>query len=752
MDTWKLRGWTDSMRPFEFVESKLQPPSPRSGIVPRSALVERLLAADAAPIISVVAPAGYGKTTLLAQWADRKAPRVGWVSVDQADNDPALLLGYIATAVDRVEPIDPSVMSSLTAPAVSVAATVVPKITAAVAAMRQSVGLVLDHVELLTNVQSLDAVAELAAQLPSGSQLALGSRARPPLPEGLLRAQGRMVEVGVKELAMDRLEARALLEAVGVRLAEAEVAELVGRTEGWPVGLYLAALARKAGGPRRTTRAGFAGDHRLMAGYLRSELLARLPQPTVSFLTRTSVLDRLSGPLCDAVLETRGSAGMLASLEASNLLVVPLDRRREWYRYHHLLRDLLTVELKRREPELVPRLHARAAEWFEANGLPEVAIDHAQAAGDADRVARLVWERAQPAYASGRADIARRWLKWFEDQGLIGRYPQIAVMGAEAGVLLGDPAAAERWAAVAERALADETLPDRREVEAELALVRAIMCRDGVERMRADAEFAWRRLDPGSTTRGWALLLQAISYLLDDEADRADLILAHAIDIYIHLGGMPGAAAATAMRSLVAAERQDWDEAETLAKRALEIVRDRHLDDYYIMSPLVHAVVARTALHRGDVARAREHLARAARLRPLLTYAFPHFAVLTLLELARGYLTLNDPAGTRTVLRQARDILQLRPDLGILPRRTEELRERLDAVHGGTVGPSSLTIAELRLLPLLSTHLSFKEIGERLQISRHTVKSQAIAVYRKLGVSSRGEAITRVHELGLLGS
>jgi hypothetical protein len=224
------------IRTFELVESKLLPPSPRPGIVRRTALVDRLLAADAVPIILVVAPAGYGKTTLLAQWAERKAPRVGWVSVDQAYNDPAVLLAYIATAVDRVEPIDPGILQTVAAPAFSAAATLVPQITAAVAAMTQPVALVLDHVELLANVQSLDAVAELAVQLPSGSQLALGSRARPPLPEGLLRAQGRMAEVGVKELAMDRLEARALLEGTGVRLAEAEVAELVGRTEGWARG------------------------------------------------------------------------------------------------------------------------------------------------------------------------------------------------------------------------------------------------------------------------------------------------------------------------------------------------------------------------------------------------------------------------------------------------------------------------------------------------------------------------------------
>jgi LuxR family maltose regulon positive regulatory protein len=214
---------------------------------------------------------------------------------------------------------------------------------------------------------------------------------------------------------------------------------------------------------------------------------------------------------------------------------------------------------------------------------------------------------------------------------------------------------------------------------------------------------------------------------------------------------MPGAATATAARALVAIWRQDWDAADRLAQQALEILQDGHLDDY-IMSPLVHAVAGRTALHRGDVAGAQEHLAGAARLRPLLTSGVPHVAVQALLELARAYLTLGDAVGARTVLRQARDILQLRPDLGILPSQAEELQERLTAVRGGTVGPSSLTSAELRLLPLLSTHLGYREIGERLRLSRHMVKSQAMSIYRKLGVSSRAEAMVRLQELGLLGS
>jgi len=735
---------------FELVESKLLPPSPRPGIVPRTALVDRLLALDAAPVVCVVAPAGYGKTTLLAQWAERKGPRVGWVSVDQHDNDPTVLLTYLAVAVDRVEPIDPSVFRTLAASRVSSPATVIPRLVAALSAMTQPVALVLDHVELLANVACLDAVAELAVQLPRGSQLALGSRSAPPLPVGLLRAQRRMVEIGVNELAMDHREARALVEAAGVRLAEVEVAELVGRTEGWPVGLYLAALARKAGGPRRRAGAGFTGDRRLVANYLRSELLARLPQPTVSFLTRTAVLERMCGPLCDAVLDASGSARVLASLEGSNLLLVPLDRRRQWYRYHHLFRDLLLTELGRREPELVQQLHARAAAWYEANRMPETAIDHAQAAGDADRVARLVWDVAPRAYAGGRRDTAIWWYDWFEDQGLIDRYPLIAIQGAWRHALLGQPAGVERWAAAAERAAAAATPPEHSVVEASMALLRAALCRDGVEQMRADAQLARDRLDPGDSARGPALHLEGISYLLAGQGDRADPILAHAVEVATHDREMNAVSYALAQRSLLAIERQDWHQAETLAGQALTVVLAGHLDDY-VTSPLVYAVVARTALHRGDVPQAQEHLARAARLRPLLTYALPTYAVQALLELARAYLTLNDAAGARTVLRQARGILQLRPDLGVLPEQAEQLQGTLDTFHGGTVGASSLTTAELRLLPLLSTHLSFRQIGERLNLSRHTVKSQAISIYRKLGVSSRSEAIQRMQQIGLLG-
>jgi LuxR family maltose regulon positive regulatory protein len=732
---------------LELVESKLHPPPARPGIVPRTGLVDRLLASSAVPLVCVVGPAGYGKTTLLAQWAQRTAHRVGWVSVDQHDNDPAVLLSYLAVALDRVEPIDPRVMRRLAAPGASIVGAV-SRLAAAMAAMTQPVALVLDHVELLANQQCLDAVAELAAQLPRGAQLLVASRARPPLPVALLRAQGRVVELGVEELAMDRQEAAALLEGAGVQIDDTEINDLIKRTEGWPVGLYLAALALRAGAPPTTAGPGFTGNDRFVADYLWSELLGQLPPEQVAFLTRTAVLERLSGSLCDAVLETTGSTSVLASLEASNLLLVPLDRQRWWYRYHHLFQELLRAELDRREPDLVPELHARAASWCEANGLPETAIDHAQAAGDSDRVARLVWSMAMPAYGAGQVDTTRRWFGWFEDQGLLGRFPEVAVLGAWLQALVGQPAAAERWADVAEQAPVAGTLPDGSTAQSYRALLRALLCRHGLDRMRADIRAALDELGSGSQWRPTAQLLEGIGDLLVGEADRADVILARAVEVATAAGALPAAAIALAERSLVAIQHEDWRQAATLAEQAEDVVRVGELDGY-VASALVHAVAARADLQRGDVPRAQKRLGRAARLRPLLTYALPYFAVQTLLELGRAYLTLGDVAGARAVLRQARDILRQRPDLGILSEQAQELRSKVAAVHGATVGVSSLTAAELRLLPLLPTHLTYAEIAERLYLSPHTVKSHATAIYRKLGVSSRGQAIQRLQQTGL---
>jgi LuxR family transcriptional regulator, maltose regulon positive regulatory protein len=732
----------------QILESKLRCPWVRPGIVSRTALVDRLLASQHVPVVSVVAPAGYGKTTLLAQWAGQRG-HTAWVSLDERDNDPEILLACVAAALDRVGSVDPELLRTRWLGGASIAATAVTRLVGAMSAMTEPVALVLDHVELVSNQDCRDAVAELALHLPVGSQLAVATRSEPPLPMARLRVARDVVEVGVDDLAMDASEASVLLEAAGVRVGDNDHRQLIEQTEGWAVGLYLAALAIKAGSPEATAGLRFSGDDRLMADYLGSELLSRLSDDEVSFLTRTSVLERMSGPLCDATLGAEGSAKMLESFERSNLLLVALDRRAEWYRYHHLLRDLLGAELRRREPEMVPQLHLGAAAWYEANDLPELAIDHAREAGDTDRVARLVLDVIQPVWASGQVDTVLRWMEWFEQRNLIERHPAVAVHGALIFALLGRPAKAERWAAAAERASPTGRLSDGSTMESYLAYLRALLCRDGVEEMRRDARTSWDGLSPLSPYRATMLYTEGVSYLLEGDLDRADPILAHAFDAATGVGATPLAAVVLAERCIVAVGRGDWPTAVALADQALSIVQDGELDAYWT-SALVYAWAARAALHRGDAAAAREYVIRAARLRPLLTYALPVVSVQALLELARAYLALTDPGGARAVLRQAREILQQRPDLGVLPGEADELLARVETIAREGVGGSSLTTAELRVLPLLATHLTFREIAERLYLSPYTVKTQALSVYRKFGVSSRSAAIERAHGVGVL--
>jgi LuxR family maltose regulon positive regulatory protein len=281
-----------------------------------------------------------------------------------------------------------------------------------------------------------------------------------------------------------------------------------------------------------------------------------------------------------------------------------------------------------------------------------------------------------------------------------------------------------------------------------LGLMGALLCRNGLSQMRADAQVAHEQLNPGSPWRATALLLEGISYLLDGEAEHADPILAHAVEVATLVGATPTAATALAQRALVAIDRDDWLHAEMLTQQALAVMRAGHVDNY-AMSPFVYAVAARTALHQGDVLGAQRHLTQAARLRPLLTYAMPHRAAQTLLELARTHLALSDAAAAKVVLREARDLLRRRPNLGVLPAQAEALRGQLGTIRGESLGVSLLTTAELRLLPLLFTHLSFREIGQRLYVSQHTAKSQALSIYRKFGVSSRSQAIERAQQLGV---
>jgi LuxR family maltose regulon positive regulatory protein len=616
--------------------------------------------------------------------------------------------------------------------------------------MALPVVVVLDDVHLLHDQQGLDAVAVLIDHLPPGSQLAVTGRGEPPLPLARWRAEGRLAELGPAELAMSPAEARSLLSAARVELPEGEVAELTRRTEGWPVALYLAALAHKSAGQPGNPGFAFTGDDRFLADYLHAELLAHLPTERVAFLTRTAVLDHLSGPLCDAVLGTTGSAAVLASLERSNLLVLPMDRQREWYRYHPLFRELLRGELERSEPELAGELTVRAARWCQHHGLPEAAIGYAMDAGDADLVARCVEQAAIGVYRSGRLATVQRWFDWFEDHGLIQQYPAVAMLGAWIQALGGHAAAAERWADAAERGSYEGMLPDgSASIEGWWALLRAKLCRHGVRQMRADAELALTLISVGSLWRAPAQLLLGISHLLAGDLGVADRALAEAVEVAQDSGATVAASAALAERAILAIGRQDWQAAETLVNQARSVVASARLEEC-VTSLVVYAAGARVAIHHGRLDQAEQDLARAQQLRPQATHALPYYAVQARLELTRAYLALTDLAAAQRVLGEVDELLRWRPDLGTLPHQASQLHAQLDQLRGDVIGAAPLTTAELRLLPLLATHLSFREMGRRLYVSQHTVKTQAMSIYRKLGVSSRGQAVQRVQEIDLL--
>jgi LuxR family transcriptional regulator, maltose regulon positive regulatory protein len=299
--------------------------------VSRIALLDLLDASSRTPVVAILAPPGYGKTAILAQWAARDPRAFGWLTIDRRDNDPAVLLRNLADAVDRIEPVDRAALAAVDGQREAVVDAVLPQLGSALATAALPAVLVLDDVHLLRNRDCLDAVTRLIDYLPAGSQLAIASRGEPPLPLARLRAEGRVVEVGPEDLAMNSAEAGSLLEHADVDPAPVDVAELVRRTEGWPVALQFAARSLVAGHHRRPARAvALAGDDRFLVDYLHFELLSRLPERLVSFLTRCSVLDRMSGPLCDAVLATTGSADLLESLSRSNIMTTPLDRRRQW--------------------------------------------------------------------------------------------------------------------------------------------------------------------------------------------------------------------------------------------------------------------------------------------------------------------------------------------------------------------------------------------------------------------------------------
>ncbi len=701
-------------------------------------------------MFTIAAPAGYGKTTLLAQWAHADSRPFAWVSLDARDDDPVALMTYVAAALNIVHPVDPAVFRAVAAGSDSIWSSGLPRLGAALASMPEPIVLVLDDVHELKHPDCVDVLEPLAKHLTGGSQLVLSGHADPGVPLARIRADRRLLEVGEAELALSDSEAHSLLRSAGMKVTEAEARELNTRTEGWAAGLHLAALFMEESDDAEPISS-FSGGDRFVVDYLRAEHLSRLKTIDVEFAMRTAVLDRMSGPLCDAVLGQKDSAQRLQALEEANFFVVSLDHHREWYRYHHLFRDMLRSELRRLEPELLSTLNRRASSWCEENGSPESAIGYAAAAGDFDELARLVSTHSLPFFRSGRVVTVERWFRWFDEPGLLEAYPAVAAFGAWVHALRGRPDEAERFAFAVEQSVFQGPMPDGSPaVQSWVSVLRAFLCAHGVAEMRADAQRALEELAPGSFWVPSARLFLGVGLLLEGELEQAEEILAQTAEGAVGSGAIYVGVVAHSELALLALGRGDLDKAETELARANDFLENQPTEEY-LPAIIQQAASARLALESGQSATARQMLLRATRMRGQLSRAVPWFSVQTMLELARSHLSLADVEGCKTLLREADDVIQRRPDLGNLRDEIRELRTQLANAVGIDSGwASTLTAAELRLLPFLTTHLSFREIADRLFVSRNTVKSQAISVYRKLDASSRSEAIERAVQLGLV--
>ena len=454
----------DSLVPAPLLETKLFVPRSRRGLVPRPRLSERLDRGTASTLTLVSAPAGFGKTTLLTEWlaAGPAAPadeRLGaWLSLDRADNDPVSFWIYVIAALRMVASgVGESALALLQVPQPPPIEAVLTALLNDLGAAAGDIVLVLDDYHVIDASDVQDGMAFLLGHLPPQLHVVIASRADPALPLARWRARGKLAEIRAAELRFTPDEAAAYLnEMMGLQLSARDVAALEARTEGWIAALQLAALSMQGRNDVAGFIAGFAGDDRYVVDYLVEEVLQRQPDRVQAFLLQTSILGRLSGPLCDAVTGQGGGKAMLEALDRGNLFLVPLDDRRRWYRYHHLFADVLQARLLDERPGEVPDLHRRASAWYEQNGEPSVAIGHALAAEDFGRAADLV-EQAIPAMRRSRQEAALHgWLKALPDEVVRVR-PVLSVGLAGALLAVGEFEGVEARLRDAERCLGATT-------------------------------------------------------------------------------------------------------------------------------------------------------------------------------------------------------------------------------------------------------------------------------------------------------
>jgi ATP/maltotriose-dependent transcriptional regulator MalT len=742
------------------VATKLHVPQPRPGLVPRPELVARLVSGDRHKLTLLCAPAGWGKTVLLSEWhasPEEKRP-FAWLSLDRGDEDPVRFWGYVIGALRTVEPVlGDAALAALPAAGAGLVDAVVAPLLNDLASSSEQLVLVLDDYHLVHAEAIHESVAFLLRHLPQRVQLAIASRADPPLPLASLRAAGEITEIRADQLRFSDLEADALLnESLRLGLEPSDVVLLHARTEGWAAGLQLAALSVQAKQDRPAFIEAFAGDDRQIGDYLH-EVLDDQPAGLRDFLLRTSILERMCPPLCDALTGSDDSAARLEQAEHSNLFLVPLDSRRQWYRYHHLFRDLLRHELARTHPDLVDELHRKAAVWHRDEGDVDEAIAHAAAAKDYSEAGELIaryWRRF--VFHLGQVETAAGWLNLLPNEVVLSD-PRLCLARGWIAVLFG------RHEEVREYLLAAEAAPPApgplhaiaSSLDSALAQLRTTdaLLRGDVARATEAARRALELEPDGeSLARAVAKINLGTSLYFAGEVEEADATLEAGLRrLQADEWRTAAVIAGLGYRAIIHIDAGRVLEAEEIAAGAEALIETWQHGEGAWAAP---AFQARGKLleHRGDLAAPEAAFARAATLarrggrRLDLAHA--------LISLSRLKRRQREHDAARALARETRRALDTCPDPGVLSellRKTERSLQLQTSRPPETVLPADLELSEreLAILRLLASELSQREIGSELYISLNTVKGHVRSIFRKLGVASRAEAVARGHELGL---
>jgi LuxR family maltose regulon positive regulatory protein len=742
----------------ELLATKLVPPSVRAGYVPRARLMDALNAGSELRLTLVGAPTGYGKTMLLAAWCaelSERSRRVAWLSLAPTENDPALLMRYLIGALRPAgEGVGQQAELMLQIPGASPNAWM-RSLVNDLAASGAEITLVLDDYEVLSEPACHGMVQFLLDHAPVSLRMIIGARVDPPIALGSLRAAGQLAELRATDLRFSASEAEQLLvEREGVRLDGDAVASLAARTEGWAAGLYLAALWLRGRGGPETEVEHFAGDNRHLVDYLSEVVLDQLSDELRDFLLSTSIVDRLCTSLCESIT-ARPAAGLLEDVERSNLFVVPLDDTRTWYRYHHLFAQMLRSELSRRHPELVELLHRRASAWYRDRGLVSEAIEHATAAGDFADAAALISEHWLETGRWGQEATVRRWLDGFEP-GELQRHPELGLVGAFLTAVAGGAETEfRRWLELAERGLtlpvsASAPVAGTASLPAGVNLLRSAF---GYRDIRAAAATAARTARVESETHGVlrvaALANLAFLLYLAGDPVKARAALSEAIRDPQAQRRPYGYISALTTAALIALDDGDAENGERTAARALEFATAAGLAENQV-SGLVHVALGRALFVAGRPDSARAELELALQL--LRGGLLPANQIYALLWAAPVTQATGDLPAALALVEEAETLLASFEDGGILTARLHDVQRRLSLARRRRREPdsSALTEAELAVLRLLRSPRSQREIADELSISINTVKTHTSAVYRKLAVSTRDQALARAAELNLL--